>query len=88
MTILSKFGSRQEDFYVNFPQLLIQWTASQWLKLVDQKQRQWLDSYSLDKILSLKAIQTKKEKKSAKFSDISSYFSHSSIYLLRSANDI
>jgi hypothetical protein len=25
-------------------QLLIQWTASQWLKLVDQKQRQWLDN--------------------------------------------
>jgi hypothetical protein len=33
-------------------QLLIQWIASQWLKLVDQKQRQWLDSYSLDKMLS------------------------------------
>jgi hypothetical protein len=33
-------------------QLLIQSTASQWLKLADQKQRQWLDSYSLDTILS------------------------------------
>jgi len=33
-------------------QLLIQWTASQWIKLVVQKQRQWLASYPLDKILS------------------------------------
>jgi len=33
-------------------QLLIQWTASQWIKLVVQKQRQWLARYSLDKILS------------------------------------
>ena len=33
-------------------QLLIQLTARQWLKLADQKQRQWLDSYSLAKILS------------------------------------
>jgi hypothetical protein len=56
-------------------QLLIQWTASQWLKLVDQKQRQWLDSYPLDNILSCgqlpwffctsssKAIQAKNLKK-------------------------
>ena len=33
-------------------QLLIQWTASQWIKLVVQKQRQWLARYPLDKILS------------------------------------
>jgi len=33
-------------------QLLIQWTASQWIQLVVQKQRQWLASYPLDKILS------------------------------------
>jgi hypothetical protein len=38
---------------------------------------------------SLKAIRTKNEKKkSAKFSDISSYFSPSSIYLLWSAKDL
>ena len=35
-------------------QLLIQWTASQWITLVVQKQRQWLAiaSYPLDTILS------------------------------------
>jgi hypothetical protein len=57
-------------------QLLIQWTATQWIKLVVQKQRQWLASYPLNKILSsgqsssmilctscLKAIQTKNFKK-------------------------
>ena len=33
-------------------QLLIQWTASQWIKLVVQKQRQGLARYPLDKILS------------------------------------
>jgi hypothetical protein len=33
-------------------QLLIQWTASQWIKLVVQKQRQGLAKYPKDKILS------------------------------------
>jgi hypothetical protein len=33
-------------------QLLIQWAASQWIKLVVQKQRQWLARYPLDKMLS------------------------------------
>ena len=38
---------------VSTGQLLIQWTASysRWIKLVVQKQWQWLASYSLDKIL-------------------------------------
>jgi hypothetical protein len=37
-------------------QLLIQWTASQWIKLVVQKQRQWLANYLLDKILNVDCV--------------------------------
>jgi hypothetical protein len=85
-------------------QLLIQWRASQWITLVVQKQRQWLARFPLDKIWFMdnshnsfhflcKSRQSrpkinKIKKGSAKFSDISNYFSGSSIYLLRSANDL
>ena len=33
-------------------QLIIQWTASRWIQLVVQKQRQWLATYPQDKMLS------------------------------------
>ena len=68
-------------------QLLIQWTASQWITLIVQKQRLWLTSYPLDNILSsvqlpwffALTVYKQTRPKIKKFSDISSWCS--SIYL-------
>jgi hypothetical protein len=43
-----KFISRHAGFFEFYL-----WTASQWITLVVQKQRQWLARFSLDTILSM-----------------------------------
>jgi hypothetical protein len=41
--------TKTKAMYLTIGQLFIQWTAIQWIKLVVQKQRQWLASYTLIK---------------------------------------